>query len=314
VTAARALVPGDVVGLVGLGRMGSQMAARLHAAGFVVRGYDVDDAARRRYAEEHGGTCAGSLQELGEGAAAVLVVLPTSAVVRTVLVDDGLLDALPDGALLVDMGSSQPEVTRELAAAAGDAGVRLLDAPVSGGVKGAREGTLTIMVGGPAEWIQELQELLEVLGTKTVHVGPVGSAHALKALNNLLSASHLLATSEALAIGARFGLDPQTMIDAINGSSGKSWSSEMKFPTYVLPGTFASGFALGLLVKDVRIAVELATSTGTPAAHAEATLALWEQAARELPGEPDHTEIARWVQGRTSDGASGERRGGVTGA
>lgn len=301
-TSSAPLGPGDVVGLVGLGRMGARMAARLHAAGFDVRGYDVDDAARGRYETEHGGTSVGSLAELAAGAAAVIVMLPTSAVVRDVLVGAGLLDALSEGALLLDMGSSQPEVTQELAVVAEQAGVRLLDAPVSGGVGGAREGTLTIMVGGPAEWVEQCRPVLEVLGRTVVQAGPVGAGHALKALNNLLSASHLLATSEAVTIGRRCGLDPATMIEAINGSSGKSWSSEMKFPTYVLPGTFCSGFALALLVKDARIAVELARSTGTPAAHAEATLALWEQAAQELAGEPDHTEIARWVEQRASRG------------
>lgn len=292
------IAPGSTLGFVGLGRMGQQMAARLRDAGYDVRGYDVEDGARQAFTEA-GGTVADDLPGVGAGARAVLLMLPTSAVVSSVLVEHDLLGALEPGTLVVDMGSSQPETTRELAQVAEQRGLRLVDAPVSGGVKGAREGTLTIMAGGPEEWVAEIAAPLDVMGKKTVHVGPVGAGHALKALNNLLSASHLVASSEAIAIGVKFGLDPAAMVDAINGSSGKNWSTEMKFPTYVLPGTYNSGFALSLLVKDTRIAVELARSTGVPAEHAEATLALWERAMDELPADADHTEIARWVeQGR----------------
>jgi 3-hydroxyisobutyrate dehydrogenase len=291
------LAAGDTLGFVGLGRMGQQMANRLRDAGYAVRGFDVDARAREAFTAA-GGTVADDLADVGAGARAVLLMLPTSAVVSSVLVEHGLLEVLAQGTLVVDMGSSQPETTRELAATAEEHGVRLIDAPVSGGVKGAREGTLTIMAGGPEEWVAEMAAPLDVMGKKTVRVGPVGAGHALKALNNLLSASHLVASSEAIAIGAEFGLDPAAMVDAINGSSGKNWSTEMKFPTYVLPRTFNSGFSLSLLVKDTRIAVELARSTGVPAEHAEATLALWERAMEELPADADHTEIARWVEER----------------
>ena len=296
---ARRLAPGDVVGFVGLGRMGIHMAARLHDAGFRIVGYDVDPSARAAYERQSGGATVESLPDVSRGAAAVILMLPTSAVVFQVVVDGGLLQAMPEDSLLLDMGSSQPEVTQQLARTAEGRGVRLMDAPVSGGVKGAREGTLTIMVGGPEEWLHECGQVLDVLGRKILPVGPVGAGHALKALNNLLSAAHMLATSEAITVGTRFGLDPQTMLDVINGSSGKSWSTEMKFPTYVLNRTFASGFPLALLVKDARIAVELARSTGVPTPHAEATLARWEQAAQELPPTADHTEIARWVEERS---------------
>lgn len=291
------IAPGDTLGFVGLGRMGQQMSALLRDAGYDVRGYDIDDSARQAFADA-GGKVADDLAGVGAGARAVLLMLPTSAIVSSVLVEHDLLGALEPGTLVVDMGSSQPETTRELAAVAEQRGLRLVDAPVSGGVKGAREGALTIMAGGHEEWVAEIAAPLGVMGKKAVHVGPVGAGHALKALNNLLSASHLVASSEAIAIGAKFGLDPAAMVDAINGSSGKNWSTEMKFPTYVLPGTFNSGFALSLLVKDTRIAVELARSTGVPAEHAEATLALWERAMEELPADADHTEIFRWVEKR----------------
>jgi 3-hydroxyisobutyrate dehydrogenase len=292
--ADRLLAPGDRIGIVGLGRMGMEMALRLDAAGFAVRGFDVSEQARSAFAER-GGTAAHSLVESAAGASAVLVVLPTSAVVSRVLLDQGLLAAMPEGALLVDMGSSEPMSTRSLADAAADADVRLIDAPMSGGVVGAREGTLTIMVGGPPEWTEEVRPVFDRLGTRVVNVGPVGAGHALKALNNLLSASHLIASSEVMVAGMRFGIDPHVMLDVINGSSGRSWSTEKKWPGYVLPGTYASGFELALMVKDVRIALDLLRGQGVLGRHAAATLEEWQAAMAELPAGADHTEIARLV-------------------
>ena len=293
------LVPGDKVGFVGLGRMGAQMSVRLVQAGYQVCGYDID-AITRQALVDAGGTAVGALTEVTAGVGAVIVMLPNSVIVDDVLIAQGLLDAMPAGGLVIDMGSSVPDETQRLAVEATRRGVRLMDAPVSGGVSGAREGTLTIMVGGPPGWIGEARPVLEVLGN-VVEVGPVGAGHALKSLNNLLSASHMIASSEALVAGMRFGLDPEVMLDVINGSSGKNWSTEKKWPSYVLPGTYSAGFGLSLLVKDVRIAVELAHNMNVSSAHAEATLREWEQAMQDLPADADHTEIARWVIERDVD-------------
>ena len=161
------------------------------------------------------------------------------------------------------MGSSEPLRTRELAQRAAARGVELIDAPVSGGVRGALAGSLTIMVGGDPAPVARCRPLLETLGRAVLHVGPVGAGHALKALNNLLSATHLLASCEALAIGRRFGLDPQVMLDAINVSTGRCASTERKLPDFVLTGSYDSGFALALMVKDVGIAVALGEGSGS---------------------------------------------------
>jgi 3-hydroxyisobutyrate dehydrogenase len=140
--------------------------------------------------------------------------------------------------------------------------------------------------------------LFEALGRTIVHAGPVGAGHALKALNNLLSATHLLASVEAIAVGRRFGLDPQVMIDAINVSTGRSASTERKLPDFVLSERFDSGFALALMLKDVAIAVGLGDQLGVTPALGEQTRRLWAEAARALPADADHTEIARWVDPR----------------
>ncbi|MCD2192158.1 NAD(P)-dependent oxidoreductase [Actinomycetospora endophytica] len=286
---------GRTVGFVGLGNMGTPMAARLAAAGASVRASDASADARGAFGDEvPTATVVGSAAEVARGAEAVLLCLPNSAAVEAV-VAGGLIDALEPGAVLVDMSSSEPLRTRALAARI--APRVLVDAPVSGGVSGARAGTLAVMVGGPDDVVAGLMPVLEAIGHPR-HVGPTGAGHALKALNNLMSAAHLLASSEALLAGQAFGLDPEVMLDVVNASSGRSGSTEVKWPRHVLPGTFGSGFGLGLMVKDIRIALDLVASTGTPSRHTASTVALWAEAAEALPPDADHTDIVRWLQGK----------------
>ena len=131
-----------------------------------------------------------------------------------------------------------------------------------------------------------------------IHVGDLGAGHAVKALNNLLSATSLLVSSEVLATAIEFGLDPEVVLDVVNRSSGRSWSTELKLPKFVLTGAFDSGFELGLMLKDMRIATSLARRMGTPALLGEAAVEYWARAADALPDGADHTEIARWVTQR----------------
>ncbi|MEO3860330.1 NAD(P)-dependent oxidoreductase [Acrocarpospora sp. B8E8] len=280
------------VGFVGLGRMGLPMAARLVSAGFRVRAYDIS--------RPEGIDVTGDVTEVAEGAGAVVLMLPDSDAVEAVLEDAGLLAAVAPGTVLIDMGSSQPLRTRALAARAAERGVRLVDAPVSGGVKGAVDGTLTIMAGGDQDDLDRVRPILETLGSRVLRLGPVGAGHALKALNNLMSATHLLITAEALLAGQRFGLDPETMLAAVNGSSGRSGSTENKWPNFVLPGTFDSGFGLRLMLKDMRIAVDLAEATGVASRLGRACADLWADAAEHLPPAADHTEIVRWLRENTA--------------
>lgn len=288
--------PGERVGFIGLGNMGTPMAARLLGGGYVVVGFDPNPAAGSQL-EEHGGfERAASMAEACQGVKAIVLMLPNSAVVHTVLTEGSVFDSADLNALIIDMSSSQPSATVEETAEAVKRGLRMIDAPVSGGVPAARDGSLTIMAGGPQAWVDEAMEILSLMGKHIVHAGDAGAGHALKAINNFLSASTLLASSEALVVGAKFGLKPDVMTDAINSSSGRSWSSQTKWPRYVLPRTFASGFLMSLLVKDTRIAVELARESGIPVPYAETTLQMWEQAMSELPDGADHTDIHRFVE------------------
>jgi 3-hydroxyisobutyrate dehydrogenase len=293
---AEGLSRGSTIAFFGLGRMGTPMTSRLLEAGYHVRGYDVDAAARERFAEASARDAPATAAAAAEGAAALVLMLPDSSAVRDALAAPGVLDALAPDALVVDMGSSDPMQTRELAGEVERQGLAFVDAPVSGGVVGAEAGTLTIMVGGDADAVARCRPLLDELGGNILHVGSTGAGHGLKALNNLLSATHLLASVEVLRVGRRFGLDPETMVAAINNSTGRSWSTEHKLPRFVIPETFDAGFAMRLMTKDVQIALELARATDTAVPLGDAAGALWQQAAGDLAPDADHTEIARWVE------------------
>lgn len=282
------------IGFVGLGNMGLPMSRRLVEAGFVVTGFDLSKAARRRAADA-GILATDCLAQVARGATWLALMLPGSDAVEAVLADQSLLSELTPGTEVLEMSSSEPLRTRLLAAQLAARRVTLVDAPVSGGVTGAEGGTLTIMAGGEAADVEAARPCLAPLG-RVVHVGPVGAGHALKALNNLLSATHLLATGEAMLAGTRFGIDPEVMLSVLNSSSGRCGSTEVKWPRFVLPGSFDSGFALRLMVKDMGIAARLAEQVGAPRALGRSALELWTKAADLLPPTADHTEIARWLE------------------
>ncbi len=275
--------PVKTVAFVGLGQMGGPMSAHLEKAGFALRSYDLNGR----------GNCA-SAAEAARGADVFLTMLPDGRAVR-----EAVLGAeLPRGVLVLDMSSSDPVGTRELGRELATRGVGLVDAPVSGGVKRALDASLAIMVGGdePA-LIERVRPLLEKMGGKIFLTGPLGSGHAMKALNNYVSAAGLAATCEALAAGARFGLDPQVMTDILNVSSGRTNTSEVKVKAFMLSGAFNSGFSTALMVKDIATAVSLAEAMGCEAPLAHRCVELWKDAAGRLGGGADHTEYYRFAKG-----------------
>lgn len=288
------ILPGAEIGFLGLGKMGTPMSRRLAEAGYRVRGYDVSEPELRSWASLVPGAVAASGPTAAvEGAAATILMLPDSSVVTSVLAE--VLPAMSWGAVVVDMSSSQPQSTRELAGRAARHGVALIDAPVSGGVTGADSGRLTVMAGGATDDVARVRPLLEVLGSRVIRVGDVGAGHAVKALNNLLSATHLLVTCEAMSAAAAFGLDVPAVLDVINTSSGRSGSTENKWPNYIVPGTYNSGFTMGLMVKDMLIALGIAETAGTQSRLSAFAVAQWAEAAAAIGGDADHTQIARWL-------------------
>lgn len=281
------------VALVGLGAMGTPMAARLLQGGHEVVGFDVSAEARDRVAALGADTALSAADAIAR-ADVVILMLPNSDVVESVVLDATVLESA-EGRQFIDMSSSEPLRTRALAERLTAAGAALIDAPVSGGVKGAVNGTLTVMVGGDETVVERLRSLLEVFG-RVVRVGDVGAGHAVKALNNLMSATHLWITGEAMAAGERFGLQPEVMLEVFNSSSGKSGSTENKWPNFILTETYNTGFALRLMLKDMRIATALAKAQGTPISLGEESVALWARASDDLPATADHTEVARWLE------------------
>lgn len=293
------------IAFIGLGNMGTPMAQRLLAAGHTVRGFDVAEEAKARLAEA-GGTRCDSPAEAVAGAAAVILMLPNSDVVEAVITGPEVTAALASNTLVIDMSSSEPLRSRSLEQRLRHNGTRFVDAPVSGGVKGAENGTLTVMAGGSDEDLAEASAILDCFGTVR-RAGQVGAGHAAKALNNLMSATHLLVSSEAILAGQSFGVDPELLLQIVNGSSGKSGSTENKWPNFILPGTYNSGFALKLMLKDMKIAVDLADQVHAASRLSHAAVELWEEAAAELPDNADHTEIARWVAAASQGSAVSHR-------
>lgn len=290
------------VGFIGLGNMGQPMAARLTEAGFNLTVYDINPQAQQTFLDHHGGHGASSLGQLGSSTEVVITMLPDGNVVRRVTLGDGqedqhqLLGSMQKGSILIDMSSSSPTGSRDLGSILSQHGIRMLDAPVSGGVPRAVDGTLAIIVGGDASVVEYCRPLFEAMGTQLFETGALGSGHALKALNNLVSAAGLIAAAEALLIGRRFGLDPTVMIDVLNASTGRNNSTEKKFKPFILSRRFDSGFSLDLMLKDLTTAVKLARETGTPAVFSGVCRELWAAARSVLEAESDHTAVVRWFE------------------
>ncbi len=287
------------IGFIGIGNMGQPMTRNLLKAGWKVTVYDVDAEKTRRFASESGAAAASSLADLARGSDVVITMLPDGHVVRRVALgqsagDDSLVKGFAEGASIIDMSSSAPVGTRKLGDDLKRHGISLIDAPVSGGVKGAVAGTLAIMIGGEQALAERYDNLLAPMGRR-FHVGALGSGHAAKVLNNYVSAAGLAAAAEAVQIARRFGIEPQTLVDVINASTGRNNSTENKFAQFILNEKFNSGFALGLMAKDLSLAMEVADACDVPAELGRATLDLWKKAEQQVGGAADHTEIARFV-------------------
>jgi 3-hydroxyisobutyrate dehydrogenase len=293
------------IGFVGLGNMGAPMAENLLKAGFELALADADPGRLAGFATR--ATLPASLAELGRASELVITMLPDGKIVRKVLCgaegsNDGILAGLAAGSLVIDMSSSAPVGTRALGAELAARGVALVDAPVSGGVKRAVDGTLAIMVGGAAADIERCRPLLAAMGRDIFPTGPLGSGHAMKALNNYVSAAGLAAAAEAVLVGQRFGLDPAVMTDILNASTGRNNATENKLKQFILSRRYGAGFSLGLMAKDLRTALETADATATPAPLAAACIALWNAAEARLGGAADHTEIARYLETLIEEG------------
>ncbi len=288
------------IGFIGLGKMGAPMARRLLAVGYHVTAHDL-----RRETVDAIGRDGADAADTPAGAAAradvVVTMLPDGpAVERVVYGADGLAQAGHRGQILLEMTSSHPSVTRRIAADLAVRGVRVLDAPVSGGVRGAVEGTLCIMAGGPADLLDACRPILNHLGRDIIHVGDApGDGDTAKTINNLLSATAIWSAMEAVVLGVKAGLAPERLLDAVNRSTGRSFTTETKFSRYVLPRDFTAGFTVGQYLKDLNICLDVADGLRAPMLLGAAVLQAWTAAAQEGMADADHTALVtlfeRWM-------------------
>lgn len=294
------------VGLVGLGAMGGGMARRLIDQGIPPAVFDVDTEKVDELAELGARRCANPADVAGV-ADVTLLSLPNSKVVEAVVLGpDGVLAGARSGCVVVDMSSSDPDSTLALGARFGEAGVEFLDAPVSRGAGAARNGTMSILVGGDATTLARVRPILDQLGTDIVHAGPLGAGHAAKALNNHMSATALLAAMEGFFIAVKAGVDPTLAVTAINQGSGRSHMTEVRFPRYYLPRQFTSNFALGLMEKDCRIAAEMAARSGRPMLLGALTSQLYRVAVNRGMGQADNTRVLELMEDLLNVRLSGE--------
>ena len=277
--------------------MGAPMAACIARAGHALTLYDSVRERALQVATEQGCRLADDFEGLADSDM-VVTMLPTGQIVHDLYLREGLAQKLRRGAIAVDMSSSDPVGTRELGAALAAFGITLIDAPVSGGVPRAVQGTLTIMIGGddPAA-IDRARPLLRAMGDRLFDTGGLGSGHAMKALNNFVAAASFAACAEALLAGQRFGLDPARMVEILNVSTGRNFHTDQVLREHVVGGKFATGFQLGLLAKDVRIAANLAHALQLEAPLVRLVSERFETARDALGYTRDHTEAIKvWDQ------------------
>jgi 3-hydroxyisobutyrate dehydrogenase len=292
------------VGFVGIGMMGAPMVTCLAKAGWPVRIHDTRAEVLAPFDVQDGITVAASPAEVVVGAALVVTMLPNGGIVRgAVLGPDenelgGLAASMSPGTVLADMSTSYPLETTALAEDLAGTGIDLIDAPVSGGVSRAKLGTLTIMAGGDAAVIDRVEPALGAMGT-VYRTGALGSGHAMKVLNNYLSASGLAAACEAVLIGRRFGLDPDVMADVFNVSTGRSNATEVKLKQQVNNQKYAAGFTMELMAKDLRMAHALAGDMGAQAPGLAACAELYARAEAALGGKADHTAVMKVIEGES---------------
>ena len=291
------------IGFIGLGAMGYPMSHLLAAAGHTVTVMDLHTEATARFVDEHpGAKVASTLNDFAD-ANIVITMLPNSDIVDSVVLgveQAGLVSVLKKGSAVIDMSSSEPLRSRALFEKLTAQGLDYLDAPVSGGVKRAVDGSLAIMIGGPENLVAKYRQVLELLGKNLTHVGPAGAGHAVKALNNYVSAAGLAAVAEALHVGEAFGLDPAVITAVLNSSTGKNNTTENKVVQFMLSGKYNSGFSMELMVKDVGIAIKLGESMHSPMDVGQSVLASWRDANQTLGKGADHTEMYRFIDVKRS--------------
>lgn len=285
------------VAFLGLGAIGTPMAAHLSDDPFELTVWNRTGEKARAFAEEHGVYAEGTPADAVRGAEIVISCLPSSREVQSILTGpSGILSGIERGALMIDCTSGDPATSRKISSQLAAKNVAFIDAPVSGGVKGAVAGRLTVMCGGSENDVERARPILEAFGEKIIRCGDVGAGDAVKAMNQALLAIHIWSAGEALAVLAKLGVSAEVALEVINGSSGRSNSSENLFPERVLGRKYPRTFKLALLDKDVGIAAGIVDETQTPAPFIDLAAKLFSEAHQALGEEADHVEAVRVIE------------------
>ncbi|MDM1270803.1 3-hydroxyisobutyrate dehydrogenase [Acinetobacter indicus] len=285
------------IAFIGLGNMGGSMAQNLLKAGHQVFGYDLSETALAHFAQAGGVVCQ-SPQDAAQQANVVVTMLPAAQHVRTVyLGEQGILNVLPAGSLCIDSSTIDPKTIQDVAAAAQARQIQVCDAPVSGGTLGAKEGTLTFMVGGDAATFEAVKPVLGAMGKNLVHCGAIGTGQVAKICNNLILGISMTAVAEGMALGVKLGIDPQALAGVINSSSGRCWSSEVYNPWPDIcvnaPASrgYTDGFAAQLMLKDLGLAVDAAHQAEHPIVLGSLVQQLYQQLCQEGHAHLDFSSI-----------------------
>jgi 3-hydroxyisobutyrate dehydrogenase len=281
----------SMIGVIGLGNMGRGMALSLQRAGFAVLATDASEFTRRRVAAE-GIEVVDSIGAVVSRAEFIVLSLPTAQIVNDVVAGaGGILAHARAGLLIVDTSTSHPDTTRDLAQRLNEAGIQLIDAPVSGGPKGAMTGQLTMLIGGAPVDVARAEPVLVAMSAKRIHVGDVGSGHVAKLANNLILAAHLLAAGEVTKLAERNGVATGRLLEAINAGSGRSGVTQTNYPTWILNGEFNSGFTMKLMRKDVRLAAEVIAQGELTLPLSAEVVRLWNLSAETIGEDEDFNRI-----------------------
>ncbi len=283
------------VGVIGLGNMGRGMALSLKRGGYNVLGFDASPGVAEKLQEE-GVQPRASIAEITRDVDVLILSLPTSDIVeKVVLGEDGVLANAKPGLIVVDTTTAEPNSTKKVAAALREAKVGLVDGPVSGGPKGAATATMTMVLGGSDEDVAAVEPILAAMSAKRVHVGPVGAGHVTKIINNMLTGVHLLAASEAVRAAEAVGVNPEKLVEALNGGSGRNSATLTNYPTWIFNDKFDSGFTMKLMRKDVRLAMDLLRSVDANAPIATEAGRLWAKSADSIGDAEDFNRIVQFI-------------------
>jgi 3-hydroxyisobutyrate dehydrogenase len=283
------------LGVIGIGALGSRVALRLLWSGYhTLEIYDVADVATRLFTNDYGGMAIGSPKMMAQTCDAVITVLPSAAELREVCFGwEGLAEGFADGGIVIDLGTTDPVATVEIAGELAARRIDLVAAPAFGTPAQAKEGKLTVVVGGAEQAVAHCRPVLDLLATKVLHAGAAGAAQAAGAIADFLRGAQLLAASEAIRLGQRYGFEPAAVLslgEALGGDVGETLRRE------VVTRNFKTGLGLGILRRNIELAARLAAATDTRSPLLEATREAWGAAEDALGYGADHTSVIKWLE------------------